>query len=287
MPASAQEQANIPIPVKPQALTDAPEELVCTRLRRLGEGVGRVVYASQHWVVKRERSPSAIIALILIWKLLRKLAHIMPKRLSDRLLRHPSKVIRLARVLIQPFVSVIPRSIWLMTHAGEVWRIHRTRQRRGRRLARTHLAGTMLIPEKIVFPPTRVRVGGWPGWLVVSEATERVEHTLHHRITALAGLGRWDQVEQWLDRFLECRQAGWRQGVFSADAHLQNFGVIEDRIVLLDTGGLTKSWSEIDKRLRKEEQSPVAPHIRLGLERALVSRPDIAEHFNTRWKTIA
>ncbi len=283
MPASLQEQASVPLPAKPQVLAHAPEELVSTRLARIGEGVGRVVYASQHWVVKRERSPSAIIALILIWKVLRRVAHVLPERLRERLLGRPSRMIRLARVMVQPFVSAVPRSIWLMTHAGEVWRVHRTRGRRGERLARAHLAGTGLIAERIAFPPTRVRVGGWPGWLVVEEASERVEDTLHQRIMGLANLGRWDRVEQWLDRFLECRQAGWQRGVFSADAHLKNFGVIEDRVVLLDTGGLTKSWNEIHRRLTQEEQSAAAPHVRLGLERALAGRPDVAERFNERW----
>ena len=285
MPAMELEQLSASIPGKPLVLPDAPEELVCTRLERLGEGVGRVVYASQHWVVKRERSTSAILALILIWKVLRRVARFLPARLRDRLMGRPSRLIRLARVLMQPFVLAIPRSVWLMTHAGKVWRVHRTRDRRGERLARNYLDGTTLIPARIVFPPTRVRVGGWPGWLVVSEASERVENTLYQRIAALAGLERWDQVEQWLDRFLDLRQAGWQRGLFSVDAHLKNFGVIGDRVVLVDTGGLTKSWTEIEQRLATEE-AVAEPHVRLGLERVLAPRPDIAERFNARWKAV-
>ncbi len=285
MPAGERKQAGGSVPAKPQVLDDAPEELVCSRLQRIGEGVGRVVYASQHWVVKRERSDAAIIALILIWRVLRRVAHVLPHRLSDRILRRPSKLIRLARVLIQPFVLAVPRSAWLMTHVGTIWRLHRRRDRRGDRLARTHLAGTALIPERVAFPPTRVRVAGWPGWLVVSEATERVEQTLHQRLTALADLGRWDQVELWLDRFLDLRQAGWQRGLFSMDAHLKNFGVIADRVVLLDTGGLTKTWKEIEQRLASE-QAVAEPHIHLGLERTLAPRPDIAKRFNARWKDV-
>ena len=34
-------------------LPRAPAELTSGRLRRLGEGVGKVVYCSEHWVVKR------------------------------------------------------------------------------------------------------------------------------------------------------------------------------------------------------------------------------------------
>ena len=285
MSALEQERANVSMAGKPEMLSDAPEELLCSRLERLGEGVGKVVYASQHWVVKRERSASAIIALILIWKILRKVAHVLPNRLGDFMLRRPSRMIRLARVLIQPFVLAVPRNIWLMTHAGALWRVHRSRDRRGERLARTHLAGTSIIPERVEFPPTRVRVSGWPGWLVVSEATERAEQTLHQRIAALARLGRWDQVEEWLGRLLDLRQAGWQRGLFSVDSHLKNFGVIGDRVVLVDTGGLTKKWSEIERRL-SSEQAVAEPHAQLGLERVLASRPDIAQRFNARWKEV-
>lgn len=285
MSASEQEQPIASTPWKPEMLPDAPEELLCSRLDRLGEGLGKVVYASQHWVVKRERSASAIIALILIWKVLRKVAHILPRRLGDRMLRRPSRMIRLARVLIQPFVLAVPKSIWLMTHAGELWRVHRTRDRRGARLARTRLAGTSLVPERVEFPPTRVRVHGWPGWLVVSEATERAEQTLYQRIAALARLERWDQIEEWLERLLGLRQAGWRRGLFSVDTHLKNFGVIGDRVVLLDAGGLTMKWSEIEQRLNSQRAAE-DPHVQLGLQRILAPRPDIAERFNSRWKEV-
>ena len=44
-------------------LPHPPEELTHGRLQRLGEGVGKVVYASEHWVVKRERSPGEVVAL--------------------------------------------------------------------------------------------------------------------------------------------------------------------------------------------------------------------------------
>ena len=285
MSAAEQEHASASMPRKPEMLSNAPEELLCGRLERLGEGIEKVVYASQHWVVKRERSASAIIALILIWKVLRKVAHVLPSRLGDRMMRRPSRMIRLARVLIQPFVLAVPRSIWLLTHAGELWRVHRTRDRRGARLARTHLAGTSLIPERVVFPPTRVRVRGWPGWLVVSQADERAEQTLYQRLVALARLRRWDQVEEWLGRLLEFRQAGWQRGLFSMDTHLKNFGVIGDRVVLVDTGGLTKRWSEIERRL-SSEQAAAEPHTELGLQRVLAPRPDIAERFNARWKDV-
>ena len=59
----------------PRAIAHAPEELTRDRLKRLGEGIGKVVYASEHWVVRRERSPREVVALIILWKVLRKRAH--------------------------------------------------------------------------------------------------------------------------------------------------------------------------------------------------------------------
>ena len=36
-----------------QLLLHAPADLTSGRVRRLGEGINKVVYASEHWVVKR------------------------------------------------------------------------------------------------------------------------------------------------------------------------------------------------------------------------------------------
>jgi hypothetical protein len=268
---------------QPKLLTRAPDELTYGRLRRLGEGIGKVVYASDHWVVKRERSGSEIAALIFIWKLLRKFAHRLPGGMGEGLLARPSRRIRFLRVLFQAVVRVVPRSLWYTTHVGEVWHLYLSRDARGRRLAQEHLVGTSLVPECVEFPPTRVKVNGWPGWLTVAEATERVEATLLQRLLQLAKEERFDEVEQWLDRFLELRQEGWRRGLFSVDAHLKNFGVTGDRIVLLDPGGLTDNWTEVEERLSFEEVV-AEPHIQLGLGALLGARPDIAARFNSRWK---
>ncbi len=266
-------------------LSHAPGELTHGRLVRLGEGVGKVVYASQNWVVKRDRSPSEILALIALWKSIRKIEHLLPGRLGERLLEKPSRQIRLLRVLVQGFTLVVPRGVWFASHIGEMWRVHRSRDERGEILARSRLAGEFLTPERIQFPPVRVKVGGWPGWLTVSEATERVEATLHQRLLDLARARRFEELESWLDRFLELRPEGWRRGVFSIDSHLKNFGVHENRIVLIDAGGLTDDWAEIESRLTFEEVVK-EPHIQLGLGAALGARPDIADRFNKRWKAL-
>ena len=95
---------------------------------------------------------------------------------------------------------------------------------------------------------------------------------------------KFEEIEEWLDRFLDLRQSGWSRGLFSMDAHLKNFGVCGDRVVLLDTGGLTNRWTEIMDTLAYEE-GVTEPHSRLGLGDVLEDRPDIAARFNARWKS--
>jgi hypothetical protein len=112
-----------------------------------------------------------------------------------------------------------------------------------------------------------------PGWLVVSEATERAEMTLQDRINDLARAQRFDEIEVWLERFLDLRKSGWKRGVLSLDAHLKNYGVIADRVVLLDAGGLTNDWPAIEQRLGVPDEFE-SPHVQLGLEMTLRDRPD-------------
>ncbi|HTS25650.1 MAG TPA: hypothetical protein VMH81_07230 [Bryobacteraceae bacterium] len=269
--------------MKLRVLSHAPDDLTRERLVRLGEGINKVVYASGHWVVKRERRPTEIITLICVWKFLRRVDHFVPGELGRRILEKPGKQIRILRLIFQALVLPIPRSFWLATHIGSLWRWHSSREAQGQRLADAYLAGTPLMPACVSFPPTRVKVGGWPGWLVVSEAMERVESTLQDRINDLARSLRFDDIEVWLGRFLDQRVAGWQRGVFSMDPHLKNYGVIGDRVVLLDAGGLTNNWLDIQKRLGTQDEFD-SPHVRLGLEMTLRDRPDIAERFDARWR---
>jgi hypothetical protein len=270
-------------PKKARVLPRAPEELTQGRLARLGEGIGKVVYASEHWVVKRERRPSEILALIGIWKLLRRVEALFPNWVRRRLAPDPRRRIQLLVMIFQPVVLALPRGLWFATHIGEYWRWYTKSEARGAILAKKYLTGTSLVPERVTFPPTRIQVGEWPGWLVVSEAIERVETTLHDRINDLARSLRFDEIEVWLDRFLAARRSAWEHGVFSLDAHLKNFGILGDRIVLLDSGGLTNRWPDIEKRLKIMDDY-LSPHARLGLELTLRDRPDIAERFDEQWR---
>ena len=257
----------------------APAELTTGRLHRLGEGIGKVVYASENWVVKRKRQPSEVLALIVIWKALRRLERLLPGHFSDR----PAHQIRFLRVFVQAVVRVVPRSVWMMTHAGEVLTTYRARDRQGESLTREYLAGTPLVPQTIHFPPTQIQVYGWPGHITVTQATQRVDATLYQRLHHLAAAKRFDELEVWLNRWLALRQAGWQRGVFSLDTHLKNFGISGDRVVLLDPGGLTSDWSAIEKRLNYEGEV-VSPHRQLGLGPLLRGHPDIARRFDAHWK---
>jgi hypothetical protein len=182
-------------------------------------------------------------------------------------------------------MRVLPRGWWYVEHAREICDTYLHRSARGEALARERLGGTSLVACTISFPTTRVPVRGWPGWISVREATERVEATLDARLDALAREGRFDELERLLDRFLDVRAEGWSRGLFSLDAHLKNFGVVRDRVVLIDPGGLTDEWHEIDQRLSYEEVV-TEPHIQLGLGATLAKRPDIADRFNARWKAL-
>ena len=178
----------------------APEELTRGRLRRIGEGVGNVVYASQHWVVKRERSPLQLAALIVVWRGLRKLERILPAGIVQRIAGRPSARIRLLRVTAQGLLLLLPKRWWMSERIRSAWKTYRTREWRGESLANSMLRGSGLIPEKITFPKVEVRLNGWPYKLTVTEAMERVECTLQERLAALAAQNRFDEVEALLDR---------------------------------------------------------------------------------------
>ena len=262
-------------------LSAAPAELTSGRLNRIGEGIGKVVYASRNWVVKRERSRNEILSLIVIWKVIRRVQRFLPG--AHRWLEHPSRQIRFVKTVLHGLLLPLPKGFWYLAHLGDVWRNYASRSDRGDELARKYLSGTGLMPEQIVFPPVRVQVGGWPGWLTVSEATRRVECTLLQRIEELARAGDYDAIDVWLDRLLATRQEGWRRGLFSTDAHLKNFGVTGDRVVLIDAGGLTDSWEEVALRVRFEQESG-PPHRRLGLGRVFAGHSDVAARFDERWR---
>lgn len=270
-------------PPLPRVLPDIPEELIAERLRRLGEGIGKVVYASRNWVVYRERSPLEMVALILLWRVLRKLEALLPGSWGKRLRDRPSRQVRFLRVLTHGAILLFPKALWYSSHIRDMLRLYHRRSVRGEKLAQAHLGGSHLAPARITFPPTRVSIGGWPGWLVVSEAAERVECTLFHKMVQLASDDLFEELEDWLDRFLRTRRNGWSLGLFSMDAHLKNFGVIGGRIVLLDSGGLTNRWSDVEQILGKEE-AVAQPHVRLGLGGVLAGHPEIACRFDQRWK---
>jgi hypothetical protein len=266
-----------------RVMSEAPGELTQRRLRRLGEGVGKVVYASENWVVKRERSTNEILAMIVVWKFVRRMEKHLPGDWGKHLRQHPGRQLRLLRVVAQAVVTVVPRGIWYSSHVGEMWRLYAHRDARGEHLAVKHLSGTAVVPDTITFPPTRVKVGGWPGWLTVSEATERVQATLHEKLRELAKAGRHAELEEWLERLLELRRAGWQRGVYSVDAHLKNFGVIDDRVVLLDAGGLTDHWEEVERHLEQIDRA-AEPHKEMGLGEVLKGAPEVAARFDGKWK---
>jgi hypothetical protein len=225
-----------------------------------------------------------MVALILLWKALRQVERLLPGAWGRRLLNQPSRQLRFLRVLVQGVMIVFPRALWYSTHIREMLRLYHRRSVKGERLARIHLAGSNLVPEKISFPPARVRVAGWPGSLLVWEASERAGVTLFDKMARLAKDGRFEEFEEWLERLLEVRQLGWSRGLFSLDAHLKNYGAVGERIVLLDNGGLTNQWPEVERLLQSAE-SIAQPHVQLGFGPLLAGHPEVAARFDQRWKS--
>ncbi|MEZ5354980.1 MAG: hypothetical protein R2762_20275 [Bryobacteraceae bacterium] len=268
-----------------RALAAAPPELTGKPLERLGEGIGKVVYASEHWVVKRERSPLAMVSLIVLWRWLKRIEPWVPKSWWLRMTARPSRRVRLLSLITQAALAVIPRSLWYKGPVRQIWRTWVTRDRRGETLARRELTGSGLVPERIVFPPTQVRVRGWPRKMTVEEAAERVDCTLYERLAEAAQRNDPAALELWLDRFLELRLRGWSYGLFSVDPHAKNFGVIGERLVLLDPGGLTDRWQDVEQRLDLEDVV-AQPHIQLGLGPVLASHPEVAARFDRRWREV-
>jgi hypothetical protein len=121
--------------------------------------------------------------------------------------------------------------------------------------------------------------------MMAASAEERAECSLIQKLETLATLGQFDEIEIWLNRFIEFRRRAWSEGVFSADPHLKNYGVIGKRIVLLDFGGLTMDLKVVEDHLQ-ETNGHRRPDQRLRLEKILEKRPDIAGRFNANWDNL-
>jgi hypothetical protein len=116
--------ARAPLPRTPRLLPHAPEELTSQRLIRLGEGVAKVVHASPHWVVKRHLSLTGIVALMVVWKAILRVARLLPHPWRAGFVHRSSQNIRLFGTQIQPNIAGIPPSFCCTTHTGEAWRAH-------------------------------------------------------------------------------------------------------------------------------------------------------------------
>jgi hypothetical protein len=95
-----------------------------------------------------------------------------------------------------------------------------------------------------------------------------------------ARLGRLDDLERWLDRFMTFQTELWCHGVFfGASNPFENHGVLEERLTIIDYSGLTDDPREIRRtvatvRARWTEQAR-------GL-RTLPMRPESAARFAQR-----
>jgi hypothetical protein len=264
-----------------RVLSHAPEELTGGKLRRLGEGIGTVVYASDHWVVRRERSAADILALIVIWKALRGVARLLPGRLGARFLERPSRWIRLLRVTVRPLVVGFPHPVADDARRADV-ALYLSRDARGGVWPNSAWPARRCCPSASRFRPC-----AWGRRLARMADGERGHRTGGGDTgPALAPPGDENRLRNWSAGSSACWIAPGGlapRPVFDRRAP-QELGVVGDRVVLLDSGGLTDRWAEIETRLAPSDSA--APHVMLGLETVLRARPDIAARFDERWNQV-
>ena len=221
-------------------------------LERVGSGFESIVYGSTCWVVKVPRDErglaASLLATVVVGRALRPLrtcggapgnrepAGAAMAFCRDR--RGPTPVARGARGL-PAILIMVPERSWRGSGIERRARWLRARAEECQRLAMRCLDGTPLVPRRVELPPTRIRTARWGRRRTVTTAYQRVDRTLWDEALRCGRLGRVDELDRWLDRFLSFQIMLWRRGVlFAASNPYENHGVLGDRLVLLDHGGL-------------------------------------------------
>jgi hypothetical protein len=227
-------------------------ELTATPLERVDGGTYRVVFGSRGWVVKRSRSFRNSVAIAVAAHLAEKLRRVTDRRLRalgwgtpglalDPMSREGRSraMLRLAVVgIIRAGLTVVPAPLWKATPTAREVRDARLSSALSAELA-ARLDGTGLTPPRIDVQATRVRARGRRSFSVTT-AFRRVNHTILADLRAHAKHRRDAEIDALLDGFLECQVELWRRGVFSMDIlPFVNYGVLDGRVVLLDSGSLT------------------------------------------------
>ena len=228
-------------------------ELTRGRLERVGSGFESIVYGSTCWVVKIPRDErglaASLLATVVVGRALRPLRAWAEGRRGTgtaRGRRWWSAGIVAARRLwpvlqggFRALLTMVPGRLWRGSGIERRARWLRARAEECQRLAVRCLDGTPLVPRRVELPPTGIRVARWGRRRTVTMAYQRVDRTLSDEVRRCRELGRFDALDQWLDRFLSFQIVLWQRGVFFAASNpYENHGVLGDRLVLLDYSGL-------------------------------------------------
>jgi glycosyltransferase involved in cell wall biosynthesis len=225
-------------------------ELSRARLERVGSGFEKIVFGSTSWVVKIPRGErglaASLLATAVVGRTLRSLTAWTEGRQGTRLalgLRsRPGGARRLWNVLQGVFravLTMVPERWWRGSGVERRVRWLRARADECQRLAVRRLDGTPLVPQRVEFSPIQIRTARWGRRRTVTTAYQRVDRTLWEEACRCRRLGRFEEFDGWLDRFLSFQTELWRRGVFLGVSNpFENHGVLGDRLVLVDYSGL-------------------------------------------------
>jgi hypothetical protein len=228
-------------------------ELIRARLERVGSGFEKIVLGSPSWVVKIPRDErglaAALLATVVVSRAVRPLKAWMEGgsgKAGSQRLRALSTGARAAQRLWRPLqkgfraaLVILPERWWRGSGVEHRVRWLRSHAEECQSLAQRRLEGTALVPRRVELPPTRIRTGRWGRRWTVTTAYQRVDRTLGDEAWRCLQLGRRQELDQWLDRFLVFQTELWRRGVFFGVSNpLENHGVLGDRLVLIDYSGL-------------------------------------------------
>jgi len=153
----------------------------------------------------------------------------------------------------------------------------------GRRLANAH---SDLVPRRVSLPATRVRIKGWPWTLTIAEAEGRVEATLKDRIKTLSQAGQREDLEKWLNRFVEFQVRLWQEGVWNKDLNFSNYGIIGDTLVLLDHDELTDDLSEVEEIFGSPDMLGAIERRMMLPGHLVTSHAEVYRRFLARWQEV-
>ncbi|MBZ0165314.1 MAG: rhomboid family intramembrane serine protease, partial [Candidatus Omnitrophica bacterium] len=241
-------------------------EITAQPLVRIGQGWQKVVYASDNWVVQQEWSIAAAATIVKRSRLLNKYIRRFVPNTTLASLRNPNTftvkqfAVKIAKIIVframfftlWSLFKMMPRFVLQRTHSGRAILAHRDEARQAEDILKNSaLANSDYIPRRYSIKPTKVRLAGHLFSVTTTQVVERADNTLHDHLAMLVAEGRVEEAKEWLDRFLRMQVMLWEMGLFEYTFQPGNYGVIGQRLVLLDHGEMTNRHDEINVKLAR------------------------------------